>query len=350
MFSRADGSFRRRPTRMSLDVAAVAVERVVEHARRAGIDEVMIALHGGEPLLVGRRWMTAFLDLLERASEPGLELRASVQTNGTLLDEDWVALFAAHRVSIGVSLDGPPEVNDRHRFDRTGRSSYAQVRRAIELLAHSVDAPHWGVLVVADADVDGAAIYRHLRELEVRHMDFLWPDFHHDEPPPWPPSHLARYFIGIFDAWYGDADASVRIRWFEAVLSMLAGGPPTIDSVGPQKFTELVVETDGELQPLDSLRICGDGFTSTGIDLRHSAVAAIHADPLYQECVTADEHIPVECAACPVQRICGGGLITHRWGRGNRFRNPSVHSDALRAVIEHIQGVVARDAPFLLAG
>lgn len=348
MFSRVDRSFRQRPARMSLDVAAAALARVAEHAKRTHLNNVTVALHGGEPLLAGKPWMTEFLQLVEDVRSSGLGVYTAVQTNGTLLDSDWLSLFAEHDVQVGISLDGPAEWNDLHRFDHAGRGSYQKVRRALDLLVSDANAPRWGVLVVADPDYSSVAIYSHLRSIGVRNMDFLWPDFHHDDPPPWPASSLGHYYIELFDAWYREADAAVRIRWFESVLMLFAGARSGIDSVGPQKFTDIMIESDGELQPLDSLRICGDAFTSTGINVRDSSVATLYMHPLYQECIEADERVPEECLSCQVRDICGGGLMTHRWGRGNRFLNPSVHSSSIRAVLEHIRSVVSRDAPFLL--
>ena len=97
----------------------------------------MVALHGGEPMLAGREWIGWFLEETTRrvSTTAGVSLNLGLQTNGTLLDRDWVELLGRFDVLLGISCDGPPELHDSARRDFLGRGSYAAVRRAIELLA-----------------------------------------------------------------------------------------------------------------------------------------------------------------------------------------------------------------------
>jgi uncharacterized protein len=134
-----------------------------------------------------------------------------MQTNGTLLDDAWVDLLARHDVRLGVSCDGPAEVHDRQRVNHAGQGSYTEVRRALDLLV-AADRLRWGVLAVANPEVAGSTVLKHFGDIGVTNVDFLWPDFHHDDPPPWPTGTLGAYYRELFDCWYDELESPPRIR------------------------------------------------------------------------------------------------------------------------------------------
>ena len=137
MYNKGDTSFRTRPKFMSTEIATAMLARISEYAVRHEIPRVALALHGGEPLLVGHEWARWFLEESARVSaRSGVQFALAMQTNGTLLDSAWVEQVPGrHDVRVGVSCDGPPEVHDRYRVDHADRGSYADVRRGIERLA-----------------------------------------------------------------------------------------------------------------------------------------------------------------------------------------------------------------------
>ena len=153
VYELADQSWRERPAAMAPDVWQAAALRIGEHATRHGLDRVDVVLHGGEPLLAGRKALVRLITDV-RAVVPGA--RFSTQTNGALLDARMLDALAGHGVRIGVSLDGPPEQHDRHRRHRDGRGSHALARRALGLLAgHPAYA---GILCAVDPATDPLAV------------------------------------------------------------------------------------------------------------------------------------------------------------------------------------------------
>jgi uncharacterized protein len=354
MYNKGDTSFLGRPKFMSSEVAEAMLHRIAAYARRHEIDEIILALHGGEPLLAGRDWVGWFLD---RASgigkDSGVSFAVAIQTNGTLLDADWLELLSEHDVRVGVSCDGPQEVHDAARVDFGGRGSYAEVRRALELLAQTYGSEHWGVLTVANPEVPGSMVLRHFAEIGTPRVDFLWPDYQHDDPPPWSPGTLGAYYCELFDYWYDELESPPGIRWFESAISLLTGGSSRIDTVGPQPITDIMVESDGTWEPLDSLRICGNGITRTGLDVREQDVEAIWDVPLYRIGLYNQELLPAKCRACAFRNVCGGGYISHRYRSDTGFANTSVHCEDLIAVLAHIRARVEadlREASLIAAG
>jgi len=244
MYNKGDRSFRDRPKFMSREIASAVLTRIASYAVRRNLRTIALALHGGEPLLAGREWMQWFLQEARRIEAGGdFQFEIGVQTNATLLDSQWIEMLSAYGASIGVSCDGPEEWNDRERRDFDGRGSYQKVRTALELLA-ATPGVSWGVLTVVNPDAPPKAVLKHFVDLGAQAIEFIWPDYNHDNPPPWPPGKMASYFCELFDYWYG-LPSPPEIRWFESAISLLLGGPSRIDALGPDPLTYITVESGG---------------------------------------------------------------------------------------------------------
>ncbi len=96
--------------------------------------ELKMLWHAGEPLAAGIGFYTEAFALVERVVGRRWRMRHSIQTNGTLVTPEWCELFRDRHVAIGVSLDGPAEFHDANRKSRSGRGSFAQAMRGVEVL------------------------------------------------------------------------------------------------------------------------------------------------------------------------------------------------------------------------
>ncbi len=343
MYNKGDTSYLRRPKFMSQELATAALERIASYAVRHHLPEVILALHGGEPLLVGRRWVQWFLEEIRQVeANSGTRFIVGVQTNGILLDADWIELLNAYRVTIGISCDGPEEWNDLQRIGLDGSGSYQRVRSAMELLA-ATPGTRWGVLTVVNPAAEGSAVLQHLAEFGVQRVDFIWPDFNHDNPPPWPEGTLARYFCALFDYWYDEMLSPPKIRFFESAMSLMVGGASECDALGLHPVVDIIVESDGTWEPLDTLRICGNGITRTGLDVRRHEVESIWNSPLYQMGLRSEELLSPQCRKCVYGKICGGGYLPHRYRRATGIANPSVYCADLLELLTHIRQRIVAD-------
>ena len=89
--------------------------------------KVQVAWQGGEPTLMQLAFFQRAVELVERHRRPGQIIEHSIQTNGTLLDDDWCRFFKQHRFLVGLSVDGPRELHDRYRVDRLGHGTFSRV-------------------------------------------------------------------------------------------------------------------------------------------------------------------------------------------------------------------------------
>jgi uncharacterized protein len=356
IFNLADRSFRGRPKIMPLDVVELAARRMVEQAREQEVRCLTVAFHGGEPLLAGREWFRQAVEYFRRAGGSEIEFTLTVQSNGVPVDEEWVRLLDELGVSISISLDGPRHVHDRTRVNFAGQGSYDEVVRGLRLLLDTEAGRRifGGILCVVDSEADGLEIYRHFRELGATKMDFLLPlDHNWNHPPPRHEDSLATpyadYLIPIFDNWFAEDNDVVRIRYFETILNYAFGRKVGLDALGGNPLSFAIIDTDGGLEPLDSLRACGDGFTSVGLNIKMASISALYRQPLFQLGLAGQDGLCDVCKVCPLHDICGAGYLPHRYSRERVFDNPSVYCRDLWKLITHIldaavQRVSARSA------
>ncbi|MEU1183526.1 FxsB family cyclophane-forming radical SAM/SPASM peptide maturase [Streptomyces sp. NPDC005820] len=346
VFHAPDQAWRRLPARMGVEVARAAGERIREHAIAHGLPTVDVVLHGGEPLLAGRRHTHALLTALreEIRTAAGPEVRFEVQTNGTLLTEGWLDLFEEFDVRVGVSLDGPPHANDRHRLTRTSRSTAAAAERGIRLLRTR---PHLfaGLLAVVDLAFDPEEVHDHLAAFQPPLIDFGLPHATHDAPPPRNDPSLPEYGIwlsGVYDAWLARPGYRHGIRVLEDIAALSVGVRGSVESLGLAPPTTVVIESDGSIEGVDTLRSVEEGASWLGLDVFGSTLDEAARHPKLRHRRLGKDALAEQCRSCALVEVCGGGYLPHRFSTGRGYRNPSVYCADLEHLIGHVQGSLRR--------
>jgi uncharacterized protein len=340
MYEHADQSWRGRPAVMPLEVIARTGARIAEHAAAHGVGPMHVVLHGGEPLLAGPTRLRAMAEELRRAVAGRCALDLRIQTNAVQLDERFCELFREYDIKVGVSLDGHRSAHDRHRRFRDGRGSHAHVRRGLRLLRE----PRYrhlfaGLLCTVDPENDPLRVYAALLEQAPPRVDFLLPHATWDQPPARPGGRATPYadwLITIADEWFATG-RPVPVRLFASVLSLLAGGPSFVESLGTESVDHVVIETDGTIEQADSLKTAYDGAPATGMDVFSHSLDEVADHPGLRERRRGLADLCASCRACPLVRVCGGGLYAHRFRSGSGFDNPSVHCPDLTKLIRHFQ-------------
>lgn len=348
VYEHSDQSWRGRPRELGIETAAQFAERVAEHAAAHWLSEVRVILHGGEPLLLGPDRMRETLEELCAAISPVARLDLRIHTNAVLLTEPFLELFAEYDVKIGVSLDGDRTANDRHRVYRDRRSSYDQVVAALERLRR----PEYrhlyaGLLCTIDIANDPIAVYHGLAEQQPPRVDLLLPHatWGHQPPglavmrDPRRPTEgdpvYARWLGAIFDAWNIDG-RPMQIRTFDSVIAALHGRPVTTEALGLDPVDLLVIESDGTIEQVDSLKTAFAGAAATGLDIWRNTLDEAAAVPGIAIRQHGIDGVSAVCRGCELVHVCGGGLYSHRYRPGHGFDNPSVYCADLKEMITHM--------------
>jgi sulfatase maturation enzyme AslB (radical SAM superfamily) len=144
-------SNRRSTARMSLETLDLACRRVFESPF---LDrQLQVAWHGGEPLVVPLAWYEDAVALMAERRPATLHLTHCFQTNGLLLNEDWVRFFVRTGARLGLSIDGPADLHDANRRTRRGRGTHDGAVRAVRLLQEQ-DVPFHVITVLTERALD----------------------------------------------------------------------------------------------------------------------------------------------------------------------------------------------------
>jgi uncharacterized protein len=338
VYNKGDETWRDRPIVMRADVMEAALDRIEAWCETTGQRRVRITFHGGEPLLAGvarvDRWCRRIRERLSGIAE----VEFNLQTNATLIDDDWASVFLEHGIEVGVSIDGPAAIHDASRVDRRGGGTHERVVRGISVLR---ERGVWmGALAVINFGADSVAIHRHITSLGFGHVNYLLPDFTYDTVAAvrqrYGPTPCADYLLPVFDEWWLNDTIETTIPLFIAVARLVLGGHSNIDMVGNEPFGFVFVEPDGAIEDLDALRVCRHGMAGTGLSAFANDMADVGAlSDLHRAAMFDGLPVPTGCRSCPEATTCSGGYLPHRWSSGAAFDNPSIWCADLLALFAH---------------
>jgi uncharacterized protein len=323
MFNQADQTFKRMPARMSLPTVLRLLDRICDYHPQGEPEPFSIVLHGGEPMLWPDASFAALLSEVGRRRDQGWNLDVAVQTNLVQpINPELLALFRKHRVSLGVSLDGPRELNDAARVDRLGRGTYERVMANVKRMLNDGDgALIGGFLSVANPSLPPAEFLAWVRSLPIPKVDVLWPIEFNWRNPPWPLGTSRAYaaaprygawYAELFRAWWRLDDPGLTIRLFNNLLHVALGGREHVDALVNDSYNMFVVNTDGSYEYPDYLRVAGDGSASTPFHVDTDSIAVLAGDPLFARLLNLRAELPAKCEGCRHRRVCGGGFLPGR--------------------------------------
>jgi uncharacterized protein len=338
-FNLADHTWRDSPGIMSEDVFDAVLLRVKRHSELSEQNRINLSFHGGEPTLIGIRRFERWCERARTRLTP-LDVTISLQTNATLLSPQWARVLAANSVNVGISMDGPKIVHDRERLDHRSRGSYDRVVRGIRFLQDA--AVSFGILTVIPLGEDPLEIHHHFLELGCRSLSYLYPDLTHDTfgdlHERYGPTPCADFLIPIFDDWWYNSTLEVRIRNFWDMARLIMGGDTSVDALGNEPLRFLVVAANGDVEGLDVLKACGDGFVKTGLNVcSNDFIELIERSPIHATMVFDRLPLSGQCRRCAERETCGGGYHPHRYSAVNGFDNPSVWCADLMRLFTHMR-------------
>jgi uncharacterized protein len=347
VYNQADHRWREQPHFMSASVARQVCKRVREHLASRNKQTVQILFHGGEPLLGGLDHLNMLLEVIEEELRGfGLHCDISMQSNGVLLTRDIAELLLRRQVSIGISVDGPPGLNDRARIDHQSRGTGERVEAALALLSE------WryrsllsGLLCVIDIDYDSVQVIDYLMSFNPRGIDFIFPFDNHDRRPKGKEQSLevtpyGDWLIAAFDRWW-QKGAPGDVRVFSAIARRLCGSTSGFESVGLDPANLIVVETNGGIEGADGLKAAYNGATFLGFNVFDHDFDTVARHAAVRRRQSGVDELCQKCKECAVVDVCGGGYIAHRYSAMNGLNNPSVYSSDLEKLIRHIHAVLS---------
>lgn len=308
--------------RMSEHTLETYIQQLIETHRSS---EVTVAWQGGEPTLMGVDFYRKAIQFQEKYRKPGMTFENTMQTNGTLLDDEWCQFFKENNFLIGLSLDGPRHMHDAHRVDKGNQGTFDKVMRGLrQLQKHQVE---YNILVTVNR-VNGdypKEVYRFLRdEVGTQWIQFI-PVIERVNPDGYNiyqvgntvtnrsvrAEQYGRFLIQVFDEWIKNDVGEVFVQTFEAAARNWMGLPTS----GMCVFEEtcgygLALEHNGDLYSCD--HFVEPDYLLGNIKEEHM-LQMVGSDQQTQFGLDKRDSLPRYCLECEVRFACHGECPKNRF-------------------------------------
>lgn len=253
--------------RMSDEVLERYIDEYIQSRNAA---EVLFTWHGGEPTLLGIDYFKKIIRLQQQYAR-GKVISNSLQTNGTLLTDDWCQFFKQNQFLIGLSLDGPAHCHDKYRLSRDGSSTFAKVMKGVELLQkHGVEYNILAVINSYNAQFP-VEVYRFFKSIGTQFIQFTpiverinptakglqllsnqstTPDAQLTETTVSPEAY-AQFMMAVFDDWVLNDVGKVFVVNFDCLLANRVGEPPALCTHAKTCGHAGVMEFNGDVYACD---------------------------------------------------------------------------------------------------
>ena len=280
-----------------------------------------IAWQGGEPTLMGLDFFRKSVKYEQKFRRPNMIIQNTMQTNGTLLDDEWCEFFRENNFLIGLSLDGPRELHDAYRVDKTGKPTFDRVMRAAKLLRHhKVDYNILTTVHAANAE-HPLEVYRFLRdEVKADFIQFI-PIVERDNDTGFQEGdtvtdrsvkadQYGRFLISVFNEWLQKDVGRVFVQIFDVALAAWAGAPPGICAFSETCGTAMAMEHNGDMYSCDHF-VEPKYFLG---NINEKSMARI-AGSAKQQKFGRDklDSLPDYCRRCAVRFVCNGECPKNRF-------------------------------------
>ena len=343
--------WRSRGRPMDFEVLANLTAKAMQHDGQRVVNFIW---HGGEPFLLGMDYFKKAMSLQERFLQDKKFVINSIQTNGTLLTQEWCEFLKRNRFTVGVSIDGPEEVHNLNRSYASGKGSYQDIKQKLRLLEDNHVA--YGMLMVLNQNTGRLTpkqIFDFIiHDLGVKNFSFL-PAVPDNIPGEitgenaasdfYPMEEYADFMKGIFDYWMDLDDPDVKIREIDGLMRSAMGANPQVCTLAGNCIGEnFHIEANGDVYHCDKYVGLPEYHLGNIVD---DTFAQIKDSQKIQGLVAEEQQRITKLRKCPNFETCNGGcphdrFIATRYDKG--FTGECCGQSDL---IDHIKSRITSSVP-----
>ena len=304
------------PARSDKQLLAIErVDRMLPEWLGQGSRQIAISFQGGEPTLAGLKWFEDFFAAVDRYRRADQNISLALQTNGLLIDKAWAKMLAAHRVLVGLSIDGPEPLHDKYRRNAKAVGSFKNILKAGEFLLNEGAAVNVMVLLNDGNVRDPEGLYSFLKRQGFQWLQFIpcveWDEKGMLHPFCVTPQAYGKFLVELLEAWYRQDVGRIFVRHFESMIIKLAGMASDLCYFEPYCNPGLTVEHEGSVYGCAHF-VRKEWYLGSVDDSDW-----LHWDkhPRYLQFARQKAKLPSSCLSCPNLELCGGGCQKHRHPR-----------------------------------
>lgn len=341
--------YRNAPARVMSDEL---LERFVqEYIQAQTMSQVLFTWHGGEPLMRPLSFYRKAVALQEKYAF-GRQIDNTIQTNGTLLTDEWCEFFKEHNWLVGISIDGPQEFHDEYRRTASDKPSWQKVMRGIRLLRkHGVE---WNAMAVVNDFNAGYPLefYHFFKEMGAKYIQFApvvermaaHSDGRHlatfvDQECPVAdfsvsPAQWGDFLCAIFDEWVRHDVGQTYVEIFDCTLANWVGERPGICVYAKECGHAGVMEFNGDVYSCDHFVF---PEYKLGNIRDRTLVEMLYGEQQRQFSCLKHASLPKQCKECEWEFACHGECPKNRFVN-DRYGNPGLNylCSGYRHFYEHV--------------
>ena len=341
--------YRNAPVRVMSDEL---LERFVqEYIQAQTMSQVLFTWHGGEPLMRPLSFYRKAVALQERYAF-GRQIDNTIQTNGTLLTDEWCEFFKEHNWLVGISIDGPQEFHDEYRRTASDKPSWQKVMRGIRLLRkHGVE---WNAMAVVNDFNAGYPLefYHFFKEMGAKYIQFApvvermaaHSDGRHlatlvDQECPVAdfsvsPAQWGDFLCAIFDEWVRHDVGQTYVEIFDCTLANWVGERPGICVYAKECGHAGVMEFNGDVYSCDHFVF---PEYKLGNIRDRTLIEMLYGEQQRQFSCLKHASLPKQCKECEWEFACHGECPKNRFVN-DRYGNPGLNylCSGYRHFYEHV--------------
>lgn len=271
-------------------------------------DKMSFAFQGGEPTLAGLAYFKSFVAYVNQ-QEKNVTVNYAIQTNGTLINEDWCQFLADQHFLVGLSIDGGIKFHNDNRPDVKGNGTYTKVMATKKLFDRfAIDYNILCVLTNQNA--------RHPKQLfnfiitnQIKYMQFIpcLDDLGAAEPSAYvlTPERFASFYKQLYFLWEREYRKGnyYSINLFDNIANLLGHGHINACGLVGKCAIQYVIEADGSVYPCDFYVL--DEYRLGNIT--ESSLRQLFATKVGQKFLRTPRDMSGLCETCPYIQVCGGG-------------------------------------------
>jgi uncharacterized protein len=311
------------------------LERMISSFLAIDMPGHSFAWQGGEPTMMGLDFYKRVVDYQKRYGRNGISVSNGLQTNGTRLNDEWCRHLTKYNFLVGLSIDGPAEIHDHHRWTVNGSGSHAMVMKGLEALKRNNT--EFNVLtLVSDSNVKKPlVVYNYLKDLGVKYHQYIeCVEFMSDgklAPFAVRPEQWGEFLCTIFDEWYSKDRFDVSVRFFDSILSKMVDNIPNACVFANDCRQYLVVEHNGTIYPCDFFVLPEWELGN----IMEDEWETLLTHPLYEKFGKRKQQWNDKCETCPYLNMCVGCCPKNRLNHGRNPRDLSALCKGWEIFYEH---------------
>lgn len=300
---------------------------IKEYINSQTMPQVLFTWHGGETLMRPLSFYQKVIELQKKYAN-GRTIDNCIQTNGTLLNDEWCEFFHNNHWLVGVSIDGPQDFHDEYRKNKQGKPSFVKVMQGIKLLKkHQVE---WNAMaVVNDYNADyPLEFYHFFKDLECHYIQFtpIVERIHLNSDGRYlanvlqkeekladfsvTPEQWGNFLCTLFDEWVKNDVGKYFIQIFDATLANWMGTQPGVCTMAPTCGHAGVMEFNGDVYACDHFVF---PEFKLGNIYEKSLIEMMYGDKQSRFGLQKRDALPAQCKACKYLFACNGECPKNRF-------------------------------------